>query len=110
MQLMAVILPHVTVEVDHADKLTQLFAVFWNCEGLNCLDFLWYGHNSVTSDVINQIDKFVGAKERFAGVDLETSLLEVGEHLFEDSKMFFPRSFFNMQTIASVYRHDQLLP
>ena len=36
-------MPHVAVEVDHADKLTQLFASFWNCEGLNCLDFLWYG-------------------------------------------------------------------
>ena len=46
------LLPHVTVEVDHADKLTQLFASFWNCEGLIGLDFLRYGHNPLTSDVI----------------------------------------------------------
>ena len=56
------LLPHVTVKVDHADKLTQLFAGFWNCEGLNGLNFLWYGHNSVTSDVITKIVKLVGAK------------------------------------------------
>ena len=68
-------LPHVTVEVDHADKLTQLFASFWNYERLNGLGFLWYGNNSVTSDVITQIVKFVGAKALFAGVDLDTSLL-----------------------------------
>ena len=43
---------HVTVEVNNSDKLTQLFASFWNCEGLNCLDFLRYGHNPLTSDVI----------------------------------------------------------
>ena len=55
-------LPRVTVEVDHTDKLTQLFASFWNCEGLNGLDFLWYGHNSVKSDMITQIVKFVGTK------------------------------------------------
>ena len=53
---------YVTVEVDHTDKLTQLFASFWNCEVLNGLDFLWYCHNPVTSDVITQIVKFVGAK------------------------------------------------
>ena len=36
--------------------------VFWDCEGLNGLYFLWYGHKPVTSDVITQIVKFVGAK------------------------------------------------
>ena len=56
------LLPHVAIEVDHTNKLTQLFASFWNCEGLNGLDFLWYGHNPVTSDVITQIFKFVGTK------------------------------------------------
>ena len=77
-------MPHVTVEVDHANKLTQLFEGFWKCEGLNGLDFIWYGHNSVTSDVITQMVKFVGAKARFAGVDLEPILLEAGEHIFKD--------------------------
>ena len=98
-------MPHVTVEVDHDDKLTQLFASFWNCKGLNCLYFLWYGHNSVTSDVLTQIVKFVGAKARFAGVDLEPRLLEVGEHLFEDSNMFYPRDFCNMQKVIDVKTH-----
>ena len=54
--------PHDTIEVDDTDKLTQFFAIFCNCEGLNGLYFLWYGNNSVTSDVITQIFKFVGAK------------------------------------------------
>ena len=57
-----IILPHVMIEVDHTDKLMQLFASFWDCKGSNGLDFLWYGHNPVTSDVITQIVKFVGAK------------------------------------------------
>ena len=70
------------LEVNHADKLTQLFASFWNYEGLNCLDFLWYGHNPLTSGVITSIVEFVCAEARFAGVDLEPSLLEAGEHLF----------------------------
>ena len=99
------LLPHVTVEVDHADKLTQLFASFWNCEGLNCLNFIWYGHNSVTSDVITQIVKLVGAKARFAGVDLEPSFLEAGEHLFEDRRVLFPRAFCNMQKIIDINTH-----
>ena len=96
---------HVTVEVDHDDKLTQLSASFWNCEGLNCLDFLWYGHNSVTSDVITQIVKFVGNKAIFAGVDLEPSLLEAGENLLEDKKIFCPRAFCNMQKVIDVNTH-----
>ena len=99
------LLPHVTVEVDHADKLTQFFASFWNCKGLDCLEFLWYGHNSVTCDVITQIVKFEGAKARFAGVDLEPSLLEAGEHLFEDSKVLYPRAFLNMQKVINVNTH-----
>ena len=98
-------MPHVTLGVDHSDKLTQLFASFWNCEGLNCLDFLWYGHNSVASDVITQIFKFVGAKAIFSGVDLETSLLDAGEHLFKDRNMFCPRAFCNMQKFISVNTH-----
>ena len=53
---------HVTIEVEHTNKLTQLFVSFWDSEGLNGLAFLWYGHNHVTSDVITQIVKFVGAK------------------------------------------------
>ena len=60
--MLRALLPDVTVEFDHTDKLTQLFASFWICEGLNGLDFLWYGHNSVKRDVITQIVKFVGAK------------------------------------------------
>ena len=66
MQLMGrvsqALLPHVTVEVDHSDKLTQLFVSFWNFESLNGLDFLWYGHNPVTSYVITQIVKLVDAE------------------------------------------------
>ena len=50
------------IEFDHTDKLTHFSAVFWNCEGLNGLDFLWYRHNPVTSDVITQIVKFMSAK------------------------------------------------
>ena len=80
--------------------MTQLFASFWDCEGLNSLYFLWYMNNPVTSDVITQIVKFVGAKALFAGVDLDTSLLEAGEHIFEDSKMFFQISFCNMQKVV----------
>ena len=98
-------MPHVTVEVDHPDKLTQLFASLWNYEGLNCLGFLWYGHNSVTSDVITQIVKFVGAKARFAGVDLDPSLLEAGGHLFEDRNMFCPRDLCNIQKVIDVNTH-----
>ena len=90
-------LPHITVEINHADKLTQLFASFWNCEGLNCLDFIWYGHKPITSDVITQIVKFVGTEGRFSGVDFEPSLLEAGEHIFEDRKMFCTRAFCYMQ-------------
>ena len=86
-------MPHVTVEVDHNNKLTQLFVSFWNFEGLNGLDFLWYGHNPVTSDVITQIVKFVGAKELFADIDLEPSVLEEDENLFEDSKMLCKKDF-----------------
>ena len=103
--MLRAIFPHVTVEVDHADKLTQLFASFCNCEGLNCLDFFWYRHNSITSDVITQIVKFVGAKARFAGVDLEPSLLEAGEHIFGDRKIFCPRAFCNMQKVIDVNTH-----
>ena len=55
-------LPHVTIEIDHTDELTQFFASLWYCEGLNGLDFLWYVHNPVTSDVITQIVIFVGKK------------------------------------------------
>ena len=50
------------IEVDHTDELIQLFASFWDCEGLNVLDLFWYEHNPVTSGVINQIVKFVSAK------------------------------------------------
>ena len=50
------------IEFKHTDELAQLFAIFWDYEGLNGLDFLWYGHNTVTSDVITQVLKFVGAK------------------------------------------------
>ena len=76
--------------------------MFGNFEGLNGLDFLWYGHNSVTSDAITQIVKFVGAKAWFAGIEFEPSLLEAGEHLFEDSNMFCPRDFCNMQIFIDV--------
>ena len=51
------------IKVEDSDKLTLLFASFWNYEGLNSLNFLWYGHNPVTSDVITQVVKFVGSKE-----------------------------------------------
>ena len=93
------------VEVDHADKMTQFFASFWNCEGLNCLDFLWYGHNSVTSDMITQIVNFVVAKSRFAGVGLEPILMEAGEHLFDGRKMLCPRAFCNMQKFIDANTH-----
>ena len=93
------------VEVDHADKVTQFFASFWKCEGLNCLDFIRYGQNSVTSDVITQIVKFVYTEAKFAGVDLEPRLLKAGEHLFEDRKMLCPRSFCNMQKVINVNTH-----
>ena len=72
---------HVTVEVDHTNKLTQLFLIFWNYEVLNVLHFLWYGHNPVTSDMITQIVKFVGAKALFSSVDLDPRILEAGEHV-----------------------------
>ena len=81
------------IEVGHTDKLTQFFENVWNCEGLNDLNFFWYGHNPVTSDVITQIVKFV---------DLEPSLLEADEHLFEESKIFCPRDFCNMQKVIDV--------
>ena len=57
-----IIVSHFTVEVDHTDKLTQFFASLWDCEGLNVLDFIWYGDNPVTCDVITLIVKFVSAK------------------------------------------------
>ena len=95
-------MPHVTIEVDQNDKLTQLFASFWDYKGLNGLDFFWYGHNLLISDVITQIVKFVGVKSLFAGVELEPSLLEAGEHLFENSDMFCPRAFCNMQKFINV--------
>ena len=81
------------IEVDHTNKLTQLFESFWDCKLLNSLDFIWYGNNPVTSDVITKIVKFVGAKALFAVADLKTRLLEAGEHILEDSKMFFPIFF-----------------
>ena len=83
----------------------QLFVSFCKCELLYGLNFLWYGHNSVTSDMITQIVKFVGAKAWFAGIDLDPSLLEAGEHLFEDSNMFCLRAFCNMQKVIDVYKH-----
>ena len=42
------------------------------------------------------------AKARFSGVDIEPSLLEVGEHLFEDSNMLCPRAFCNMKKAIDV--------
>ena len=57
------------------------------------------------SDAITQIVKFVGAKTLFSGVDLEPSLLEAGEHLFEDIKMFYPGAFFNTQKVIDVNTH-----
>ena len=95
----------VTIEVYHTDELTQLFASFWDCEGLNGLDFLWYGHNPVKSDVITQIFKKFGVKSLFSGVDFDPSLLEAGEHIFEDSKAFCPRSFCNIQKVVDVKTH-----
>ena len=69
---------------------------------MNGLNFIWYGHNTVTSDVITPIVKVVGAKACFSGVDLEPSLLEVGEHLFEDSKMLCPIAFCYMPKVIDV--------
>ena len=86
-------MPHVTIEVYHTNELAQLFASLWDCEGLNGLDFLWYGHNTVTSGGIIQVFKLLGAEALLAGVDLDPSLMEAGKHLFEDSKMFCPRVF-----------------
>ena len=56
------IFPHVTIEVYHTNKLAHLFVIFWDCNGLNGLDFIWYEHNPVTSEVITKLVKFVGAK------------------------------------------------
>ena len=47
----------------------------------------------------------MGAKARFAGVDLEPSLMEAGEHLFEDRNMLCPRYFCNMQKVINVNTH-----
>ena len=66
---------------------------------------MWYGHNPVMSDVITQIVKFVGAKALFSGFDLDPSLLEKVEHLFEDSKMFCPRAFCNIQKVVDLNTH-----
>ena len=55
-------MPHFLIEVDHTDELTHFFASFWDFEGLNGLDVIWYGHKPVTIDVITQIVKYVGAK------------------------------------------------
>ena len=55
--------------------------------------------------MITQIVKFVGAKAGFAGVDLELSLLEAGEHLFKDSNMCCPRAFCNMQKVINLNMH-----
>ena len=59
------LLPHVMIEVDHTDKLTKWFASLWDCKGLNGLHFLLYGHNTVSSDMVNQVFKFVGAEALF---------------------------------------------
>ena len=40
-----------------------------------------------------------------AGVDLEPSLLEAGEHLFEDSNMLCPRDFCNTKKVINVNTH-----
>ena len=90
------------IEVDHIDELAQLFASLWDCEGLNVLDFLWYGNNTVKSEGITQVLKFVGAEAWISGVDLEPSLLELGKHLFEDSNMFYPRYFCDTQKVINV--------
>ena len=57
------------------------------------------------SDIITQIVKILGAKAWFAGVELEPSLLEAGEHLFEDRKIFCPRAFCNIQKVIDVNTH-----
>ena len=89
--------------VDHTNEMEQLFASLWDCEGFNGLDFFfWYGHNTVTSDVITQVLKFVGSKAWLAGVDLDPILLEAGKYLFKDSNMFYPRAFCDMQKVIDV--------
>ena len=80
----------------------QLLASLWDCKGLNGLDFIWYGHNTVTSDVITQVLNFVGSKAWLAGVDLDTRLMESGKHLFEDIKIFCPRALLKMQKFIDV--------
>ena len=80
------ILPHVIIEVDHTNKVTQLIASFWDCKGLNGLEIIWYLHNPVMSDMITQMVNFVGAKALFSGIALEAILLEAGEHIFNDSR------------------------
>ena len=76
------LLSHVTIEVDHTDELMQLFLSLWEFEGLNNLDCLWCGHNTVTSDRVTQLLNFMVTKALFFGVDLEPSLLEAGKHIF----------------------------
>ena len=79
-----------------------MFCEFLGLRGLEWpqLSLVWA--NPVTSDLITQIVKFVGAKALFSGVDLEPSLLEAGGNLFKDSKMFCPRAFCNMQKVIDV--------
>ena len=54
------------------------------------------------SDVITQVFKSVEAKAWLSGVDLDTSLLEAGKNIFEDSNMFCPRAFCYMQKFIDV--------
>ena len=84
------------------DELTQFFASLWDLEGLNGLEFPWYGHNTVTSDVITQAFKFVGSEVLFSGFGLDPILMEAGGHLFEDSKMFCPRAFCDIQKVINI--------
>ena len=69
---------------------------------MNGLDFIFYGHNTFTSDVITQVFKFVGTKSLFADVDLELILQEAGENIFNDRKMFYPREFCDTQKVIEV--------
>ena len=78
---------------------------FWDCEGLNSLNFflVWayprheWRDNSNSQICERQITIF--------GVDLEPILLEAVQHLFKDSKMFCLRAFYNMQKFINVNTH-----
>ena len=83
----------------------NIYKSLWLQETLNCFDFFWYGNNTLTSDVITQVFKYVGNEAWLAGIDLETSLLEARKNLFKENKIFCSRSFCDMQKFFNLNAH-----